>query len=480
MNDKRRFLAGAGLVAAAVCWGAAHAAEPPAGALTLSFDQAWQAALAQTPQMLKARAQVAEAQGAVKAARGHLLPKLQASYTASGSDNGLNVFGMKLSQGKATFNDFGASQFNPLQPQSLFIAPSNLNEPGWYRNYQTKLELQIPVFNGGKVWAFYHKAEAYLQAARLGDEMARQQLLLEVLKAYEGVRAAKAFVGVAEKAEAAAKSFVQITDKLYARGVVSRNAKLRAELNLGDVELSLSKARARLATAKEQLRILTGLPEGKPIHVAQSLQVSLPRAPLETLQREAQADNPGLRALQMNLVGAQSGVWAARAAYLPHFNIVLSRQWDDTSAGLGGHPSNTVAGVLTWNLFDFGARGGALDQAQAQVLTQSAELRAARDKLRLQIAQAWNDVQVAEQRVRVRRLSIEQAQEALRLQKLRYEKGVATIAQLLTAQAELNKARSELVAARYQEIMQRAGLLLGLGQLTPQAIRVAHAGAPGL
>lgn len=471
MNNKRLLIGGMGFVIACACSGLAQAGQISADPLT--FSQAWQAALAQTPQMLKARAQVAEAQGAVKAARGHLLPKLQASYTASGSDNGLNVFGMKLSQGKATFNDFGAGQFNPQNPQSLFIAPANLNNPGWYRNYESKLQLQIPVFNGGKVWAFYHKAQAYLQAARMGDVAAKQQLLLQLLKAYEGVRTAKAFVEVAIKAEAAAKSYVDITNKLYARGVVSRNAQLRAELNYGDARLNLGKARAHLATAYEQLRILTGLPASKPIVVAQSLRVKLPRASLTELERDAQATNPGTQALQMKLAGAQSGVWAARAAYLPHFNIVLSRQWDNTSAGLGGHPSNTVAGVLTWNLFDFGARRGALDEAQAQVLQQSAELRAARNKLRLQVATSWNDVQVAELRVRVRKLSIAQAKEALRLQKLRYEKGVATIAQLLTAQAELNKARSDLVAARYEEIMQRAGLLLALGRLTPQEIQAS-------
>ncbi|MEJ2479678.1 MAG: TolC family protein [Acidihalobacter sp.] len=469
MATSRRRLGAIGLLVLLGLGGKAFAQQ---SVTTLTFDQAWQQALRQTPEMLKSRAQIAEAQGAVRAARGHLLPKLQASLTGSGSNSGLNVFGMKLNQGVATFNDFGAGQFNP---SSLFTAPDNLNNPGWYRNYQSKLELQIPVYNGGKVWGYFDKAQAYLRAARQGDQAARQKLTLQVLQAYEGVRAAQAFVGVAAKAEAAAKSYVEITDKLYARGVVSRNDQLRAQLNLGDVQLRRSQAQAHLGKAVEQLRVLIGMSEGAPLKVGQSLSVKLPDASLVDLQRQAQADNPGLRALELQLQGARAGVNVARADYLPHFNVVVSREWNDPSFGMGGRPSNTVAGVLSWNLFDFGARRGGLDQANAQVTQQIAQLRQSRDQLRLKIDSAWRDVRLAQQRVKVRELAITQAEEARRLERLRYEKGVATMTELLAAQAELDKARSELVAARYQEVMQRAGLLLGVGRLTPDAI-VARAG----
>lgn len=467
IGKSRRALGSISLLAL-LGWGGMAFAQQPA--MVLTFDQAWQQALQQTPEMLKSRAQIAEAQGAVEAARGHLLPKLQASLTGSGSNNGLNVFGMKLNQGVASFNDFGAGQFNPTNPSSLFITPDNLNNPAWYRNYQSKLELQIPVFNGGMVWGYLDKAQAYLRAARQGDEAARQQLTLQVLQAYEGVRAAQAFVGVTAKAEATAQSYVAITDKLYAQGVVSRNDQLRAQLNLGDVQLRRSEAQAHLGKATEQLRVLIGVPEGTPLKVAQSLSVVLPDASLVDMQRQAQAGNPGLRALELQLQGAQAGVTVARADYLPHFNVVLSREWNDASFGMGGRPSNTVAGVLSWNLFDFGVRRGGLDQADAQVMQQSAQLRQARDQLRLRIDAAWRDVRLAQQRVRVRELAITQADEARRLERLRYEKGVATMTELLAAQAELDKARSELVSARYQEVMQRAGLLLGLGRLTPNAI----------
>jgi RND family efflux transporter MFP subunit len=336
--------------------------------------------LRQTPEVLAARARVAEAQGALKAARGQLLPKLQGSLGATGSNNALNVFGMKLNQGKATFNDFGAGDFNPADPSSLFIAPSNLNNPGWYQNYQSKLALQIPLYNGGKLWGYLRQSEALLRAARQGDEAARQRLVLQVLKAYEGLRAAQAFVTVARKGETAAKSNLELTDKLYAAGVVSRNDQLRAQLSLGDAQLRRSEAQTNLAKAQEQLRVLIGGPPQRPLRVFETVRVTLPDTPLAVLQRQALAGNPSLRALEERLQAAHVGVNIARSDYLPHFNLVLSEEWNSESIGGGGKPSSTVAGVLSWDLLDFGVRPGSIDQARAAVAKAKAALVDARTK----------------------------------------------------------------------------------------------------
>lgn len=446
----------------------------------LSFVEAWQVAFKQTPEMLMSRARITEAEAAVKTASGYLLPKLQASYSGSGTDNALNVFGMKLTQGEATFNDFGAAQFNPSNPSSLFITPKNLNDPGWYDNYQSKLELQIPVYNGGKVRGYVKQARAYLEAARQGDEMARQQLILEVLQFYEGVRTAKAFVAVADKAVTAAESYADLTDKLFARGVVSHNDQLRAQLNLSDVSLRKTEANTHLAKAYDQLRILVGIPDDSSIDVVDTLDVRLPQEPLPELRRQMLENNPGLIALGKKLDAVQAEVNIARADFLPHFNVVISQEWNSPDLTLGGNSASMIAGVLSWNLFDFGVRRGNIAQANARSVQQVAELNQTRNNLRLQLEASWRDVELAAERVKVRELAITQAEEAERLERLRYEKGVSTMTELLAIQTELDKARSDLVAARYQQIMQRAGLLLALGRLTPDAIsNVVTAGNPG-
>ncbi|MHB8247542.1 MAG: TolC family protein [Acidithiobacillus sp.] len=443
------------------------AATVPAQAV--DFTQCVDLALKQNPQILGARAQVAEAQGGIREARGHLLPKLSASFTASESNNALTVFGMKLSQRQATFNDFGAGQFTG--PGSLGVAPDNLDHPGSYHNYGTQLKLDIPIWNGGAIWGRLDQARATLKAAQSGDEMAKQQLIFALLQAYEGVRAADAGIMVGEKAKAAAESTVKTTQSLLQRGVVVKSDLLSAQVHLEEMKLALQHAQDAKANALEALAILIGWPADKPLTVDAPVQPAAPEADLPTLQAQAVADNAGILALRHQVKAAQAGITVARAAYLPHVNAMAIQEWNGRTLG-NAAPSYTLAGVLSWDVLDF-ARGGGMDQADAKRQQALAVLQEAQDKLRLQVAQDWRSAREAARRVQVRKLAAQQMEEAQRLVRLRYENGVETITGLLRGQAQLDQVRAELVEARYQEAIERGALLLALGKLNIQHIAAA-------
>ena len=434
---------------------------------------AYQMALQQTPEMMQSRAQVAEAQGAVKSAKGYLLPSLTASVTGSGTDNALNVFGMKLQQRRATFNDFGANEFTGAS--ALNVAPANLNHPGWYRNYQTKLQLNIPVYNGGQIIGGLHQAQAMLSAARAGETMARQKLLFEVLRLYEGIRTADGYVNAAQQGIQAAQSYVDLTNKLLKRGVVAKTDVLQARIHLDDARLGLAEAQKQKAMATAGLRIVTGTPDDQPIELTnQYVALTLPSADLQQLKDAAMSGNPGLQAMDSQVRAAQAGVTQARAAYLPHFNVMLSHEWDDNKMDFAAN-SYTVAGVLSWDVFDFGTRNGALDRAQAGVIRGRGALRQAQDQLRLKLDEAWQEVHLAGTRLALKHDAVANATEAARLAELRYAQGVETFTQLIATQASLDKARADVVAARYQQVMAQAGLLLAVGQLEPTTIQMTSA-----
>ncbi len=437
-------------------------------AMALDFSQCVERALKQNPQILVARAQASEAKGAVAEARGHLLPKLNASFSASQSNNALTVFGMKLSQRQATFNDFGASQFNPNNPDSLNVAPAGLNLPGSYHNYGTKLQLDIPIWNGGEIWGRLSQAHAMLEAAQSGNVMARQKLTFAVFQAYDSVIAANSAIAVAEKAGKAAASYVKTSRLLLAKGVLVKSDLLSAEVNMEKTQLALATARNDRANALDNLAILIGWPQGKSLSIAGPVEPGLPTASLVDLQRHALAQNAGIIALRHKVKAAQDGIQVARAAYLPHVNAMANQEWNGQSLG-NAAPSYTVGGEVTWHVLDF-ARGGGMDRAQAEHEQAQAALQEAQNHLRLQVAETWRSAREAALRVKMRTLAVQQMKESQRLVRLRYENGVETITGLLHGQAELDQSRAELVSARYAEAVQRAALLLAMGKLNPQEI----------
>jgi len=438
------------------------------GVRSLSIRDAIHQALNRNPAMHQSQARVAQAQGAVTEAKGHLLPKLDLSFTGMASNNPLNVFGMKLNQEQATFNDFGAGQFTG--PSSLNIAPDNLNQPGWHHNFQTSLKVSVPVYNGGKIREMKARAQAYLRAAQSGDEAARQHLVFEVVKAYAAVDTARAFTKVMDQAVAAAKSYRDLSKKMFDHGVVSKSDLLHAKVNLGDVSLRRQQARNQLANALDGLRAVTGVDAGQAIAVTDQLDLAAPTGTLAEARKAALTRNPGLQALSDQIDAAHAGVSAARSVYKPHVNLMARQDWNSENLGIR-NDSYTVAGVLSWNILDFGARSGAVDRAQAAVNSAMAKRQQNANKLVNQIGQIWRAADLAAKRVKVRSLAIKQNAEASRLEKLRYQQGLSTMTDLLQSQAELDKARAKLVQARYQLTMQRAALLLAEGKLKTDRIQ---------
>ncbi|MDG4867793.1 TolC family protein [Guyparkeria sp. 1SP6A2] len=445
-------------------------------ALSLEFDEAVKRTLTQNAAIDVSQARIAEARAAIEQANGNLLPTLDLSFGVMGTNNPLNVFGMKLQQEQASFNDFGAGEFFQAAGQdfsqlntALETEPDNLNDPGWHHNFQTSLKLSVPIYNGGKIREMRTQAQALLQAAEAGDEAARQQLVLHTIEAYAGINTAQAFVEVADQAREAAASYRDLSKKLYDEGVVTKADLLKARVNLGERELDLENAGNQAENAADGLKVLTGIDTGRAIRLAELINVTLPDTDLAEARQLALAHNPRIRALRGQVDAARSEVDAARADFKPHFNLMAQQDFNDEAPGLE-NDSYTVGGVLTWRVLDFGARSGKVDRAQAKVNASIAERQLALDKLVGQVGEVWRAARMAEKRVEVRRMAIKQSDEAVRLETLRYQQGLATMTELLAAQTELDNARAELLRARFQRTMQRAALWLALGDLDPSRV----------
>ena len=102
---------------------------------TLTLEQAVETAIKNNPGLKAADAQVEAADAGVLRSASGFLPKLNISETWSKTNNPLMALGTKLNQEILTPADFN---------------PSVINNPGPISNYNTRLSMVQPVFNGGK------------------------------------------------------------------------------------------------------------------------------------------------------------------------------------------------------------------------------------------------------------------------------------------------------------------------------------------
>ncbi|MBP9914779.1 MAG: TolC family protein [Thiobacillaceae bacterium] len=439
----------------------------PVWAEKLEYKQCVDLALAQNPDLAVSRSQIEQAEAALRQAEGNRLPRLNLSLTASRSNDPLNAFGMKLGQSNVSFGDFGPPAGGPFgnYPANL----NTLNDPDDVNNFNTRIELLVPVYNGGMVQSYVDTAKAYVRAAQSGDQVARQQLAKHVLMAYEGVHTARAYIKLANEAKVAAEEYARISEKLHKQGMVVKSDVLSARANLEDVKVKVVEARNAEAAALDQLALLMGKSLDEPLDVGEPVNPRLLPGSASDLRAQAVNEHAGLRALRSQVEGAGAQVGAARASKKPQFNVMLRQDWNDENLGVDAS-SYTVAGVLSWAAFDGGTTNAAIDRAQAQRSELVAKLRQAEEGVAYQVTEARRKALEAEEKIVAREAGLEQAREAQRLVKKRYENGVTTLIEVLGAQAQFDKANADLVAARYELAINRAELKRVVGVLTADTL----------
>jgi outer membrane protein len=353
----------------------------------LEYKQCVAIALAQNPELAISRAQIEQAEAAVRQAQGNKMPRVNLSLTATRSNDALNAFGMKLGQRNATFGDFGAGEFNPANPNVLAVRAARSEPP------QRRQQLQHPHRTAGAGLQRRHGAKLcrYRQSlcacGAVGRRSGPPATAKHVLMAYQGVHTARAYIKLAEEARVAAEEYVRISDKLHKQGMVVKSDVLSAKVNLEDVKVKGVEAKNAEAAALNQLALLMGKSLDDPLDVGAPVTPEMLAGSPADLRAQALNEHAGLRALRNQVEGAGAQVGAARAGKKPQFNVMLRQDWNDENLGLDAS-SYTVAGVLSWSAFDGGVNNANIDRAAAQRAELVAKLRQAEEGIGYQVTDA--------------------------------------------------------------------------------------------
>lgn len=421
----------------------------------ISYDEAVRLALHNNPGLKSNTSNIEAAQATIIERRGAALPKLNLEMNAARSNNPLNVFGYKLSQGNASFADFGAAQFTG--PGSIYTRPTALNQPGYYSNLDTAFNLLIPLYSGGEKSARIKEAKELLEAAHHGNSAARTKLAYDILLAYEGVLASDEVIGVTKKAVIAATHFLDMTRKLQQQSLVLESDVLMAESYLQSSKTSVQAAYMEWKNHIDEFRTLIGLPEsnllpGKPVHF------NAKKRKVADLIQSALTNNPNLREMQFTRKANAAHIKAVRSANLPHLNLQVRHDWNGETLG-SGYPSNVIGLQMNWLLFSAGERAGLEQKAMAAFKQAGYQMDEARNLLRVSINQAVRADELAQIQYSSYLSNAIKAQKSVELLSSRYGRGLVSLGQLVEAQTRLNDARHQLILSRYNKSVAHGRLL---------------------
>lgn len=392
------------------------------------------------------------------AAEGQLLPRIDLSVTASHSDASLDAFGSRLQQGRIGVVDF---------------LPSALNDPVGVSNYGTRLRLAWPLYAGGRLRAGRAKAGFETEAAIQAHAWYEQRLIYETIARYTAVLDAEAELAAEQTAVEAAEGNLADAKALARRGMVIDSDVLAAEVHVLKGQVRRDRARDRLAQARDELRRHLGLNAEASLELTAltgivdkgSGSYDLPTLTAMALRRRAD-----LLALQADVEAGKKAVRQARAAFLPHIDLVAQHEWNERTPTLdNGH--SMVALTMGVNLLAGGSDQARVARAEAEAERRRLELAERRRVVVNEVRQTWRELAQARRRFEAEQQALATSREALRIVSLRHRQGLEKTVDLLAAQRRLDETRAAAIQAGYDRDLAQARLLLVSGRLNRGSIQ---------
>ena len=460
-------------------------------AKTVNFDTVLNESLKNNLELKAKKLNIDKAKADLKAAKGYDWGKLVFSEEISRTNDALYVFGMKLESREATFRDFGfsdflggvgyvlenSSDFNTFKSymtdpsmanQLLNTAPEDLNYPGSRSNFKTKFVYEIPIFTGFKLKYAKEMAKLQVLANKFKYQNDRNKLAIEVLKAYNGAVAAKYFINALKKAKETTTSFVKMIKEFQSVGMATETDLLQAEKRDSEVDAMMTEAKSKYALALAYLRFLSG--DESISDVGDFKVIVSPNGSLQNLIKTALKNRNDLKWMQKNVETMQKKVKMDSAVKYPMIGAHLEYGWNDNQLNnIDSDKDYYVAAIgINYTIFD-NSEKAKIEKSKLDALQTGYYYKYMKKGIALQVEQKYLDLKSKAAIVKNKIVNKNLAEEILKKYEFMYKQGMINMTILLMKEADLRKARAELIKAKYDEALAAAELKAALGDLVKES-----------
>ena len=213
-----------------------------------------------------------------------------------------------------------------------------------------------------------------------------------------------------------------------------------AEYNLSNAKLGHIKAQNDIQLAYADLNNAMGMPEYANYELAEELTLKKYNVKLSDLLNEAQEVRPGLLAAKKKAEASKHLVTASKRAFLPDLKLSASFSRGGLTAGSGEY-GYAFGGNLAYPLTNVALLKKQVDEANATADKDVADYEVTRQKVYLDVKQAYIQLKNAKENVPVAQKALEQAKEQFNLARGRYKVGMGDVIELKDAETTYRNAQ---------------------------------------
>ncbi len=306
----------------------------------------------------------------------------------------------------------------------------------------------ISTFVTGKYGLRKGVAEAALAAARRSRDDAQRLLESQVKQAYIAVLQAEALLQNAIDTRDSNLATRKLNERRFELGAINEGDLAKIQVAALEAEQAVNQAEQNLRQAKVAVAFLLGFRTLVPDFKVNGKELdfvvppALATATRESLLKEALAHRPDLLALLEQEKRADAALSLAKREIIPDFALSAFYSWNGTG-NTAVSPPNLSFG-LSFNLPIFYWQRGEIVKAEADLTTQQILREKAEASVVSDIESAWAGFVAARQLVeRMETTLLDRARQARDIAKVQYEKGAASLLDLLDAQRTYTATRAE-------------------------------------
>ncbi len=427
----------------ALAEGAKTAAPDLSQIKTLDLRTAQSIALAGNPDIDAARMRIEQARARVRQAAAAWWPSLDLS--ASGTQQRLSDTSYQYNQALATL--YGSSTDQTVETYGTGLQATWVLFDGFYRTFKEQQ-------------AAYDEQST---AAALVDS--RRLLVTAVAEAFLNAQLAQTNIDISQADQAFYLRQLEDAQNRYDVGAGPWGDVLNIKVQLNSAKTSLMLNQREFEAAGYGLAALMGLADAQfprqirlePLN--KKTVTKGPSAPTETLIKEAMAQRPDIRRLEMIVKQAEASTGLAKAPFYPKLQIAgaVEGAREDDPGFSSDDIGSTIALNMSWNLYAGGGDKARLIEAEQAKREAAYTLAGLRNSVAAEVRQDIALLAAAQEQVALQRDTVKLVEENRDLAKNEYEAGESSLVRLNEAQRDLTTTYGRLAQAlvSYQRALHR-------------------------
>jgi outer membrane protein TolC len=336
--------------------------------------------------------------------------------------------------------------------------------------YTLAASITQTLFDGFSITNQYKMSELNLDMTKANRKRVRQDVALEVTKAYFEILKAEKLLGVSKETVNSVSAQTEVVNNFYQVGMSPLNDLLESQVLLATAKQEVVFTKSDLDIARSYMNTLLRRPTSQAVEIVDMLDYKPFVHDLDFCIRTALERRIEIKMADIEIELAEKDILLTKKTYYPTINLTgtyyrVGTEWD-VSGGedIGDVDTWDITAVASWDFWDWGKTSyGTREQKsrRSQAILNRSKIE---DSIQFSVTQAYLQMQTSEKNITTIETAIEQAKENVRINEERYKEQVATSTDVLTAQTLLFRTMNNYYRALYDFQIAKASLYREMGQ----------------